>query len=103
MALFGDKTSKQEKIEAKREKQLQDFMDRYQLEDLDDKDLIVLERIAADLAGNKFIKAGMALSFAKAEDQAMLTYLSALVEQNWMVIRQLSRLNSNLENLKTPK
>lgn len=42
----------------------------------------------------------MALSFAKAEEQAKVTYLSALVEQNWMIIRQLSRLNKNIEELK---
>lgn len=75
-------------------------MRRYQLEDLDEKDLVVLQRIAADLAGNKFFKAGMAFSFAKSEEQAKVTYLSALVEQNWMIIRQLSRLNKNIEELK---
>ena len=94
MALFGGK-SKEEKEQEK----LQQFMERYQLEDLDEKDAIVLQRIAVDLAGNSWFKAGMALSFAKAEEQAKVGYLSALVEQNWMIIRQLSRLNKNLEKL----
>ncbi|BFK81479.1 hypothetical protein I3900191A7_16240 [Clostridium baratii] len=94
MGLFN-KESKEEK-EAKKLKQ---FMDRYQLEDLDEKDLVVLQRIATDLAGNSFFKTGMALSFAKAEEQAKVTYLSALTEQNWMIIRQLSRLNKNIEKL----
>lgn len=96
MALFGEKKSKEEK----QQEQLQKFMNRYQLEDLDEKDLIVLQRIAQDLVGNSWFKAGMALSFAKVEDQATVTYLSALVEQNWMIIRQLSRLNKNLEKVK---
>lgn len=95
MALFGPRESKEEK-EAK---QLKTFMEKYQLEDLDKKDLVVLQRIAADLAGNNFFKMGMALSFAKAEEQAKVTYLSTLVEQNWMIIRQLSRLNKNIEDL----
>ncbi|WP_051585920.1 hypothetical protein [Caldanaerobius polysaccharolyticus] len=95
MSLFG----KKETPEEKQQKELQMFMDRYQLEDLDEKDLIVLRRISQDLAGNKWFKAGMALSFAKAEEQAKVTYLSALVEQNWMIIRQLSRLNRNIEKL----
>lgn len=85
--------------EEKQQKELQVFMDRYQLDDLDEKDLVVLRRISQDLAGNKWFKAGMALSFARAEEQAKVTYLSALVEQNWMIIRQLSRLNKNLEKL----
>ena len=96
MALFREKKSKEEKEQEK----LQKFMEKYQLEDLDSKDLIVLKRIAGDLAGNQFFKAGMALSFAKAEEQAKVTYLSTLVEQNWMMIRQLSRLNKSIEELK---
>ena len=95
MALFGEKKSREEKQQEK----LQKFMDRYQLEDLDEKDLVVLQRIATDLTGNTWFKAGMALSFAKAEEQAKVTYLSALAEQNWMIIRQLSRLNKNIEKL----
>ena len=95
MAFFS-----RESKEDKEDRKLQEFMERYQLEDLDEKDLIVLQRIAADLSGNKWFKTGMALSFAKAEEQAKVGYLSALVEQNWMIIRQLSRLNKNLENLK---
>lgn len=88
-----------DKKQSKEEKNLEKFMDRYQLEDLDEKDLIVLQRIASDLVGNNLLKTGMALSFAKAEEQAKVTYLSALVEQNWMIIRQLSRLNKNIEEL----
>ena len=95
MPLFGGKESK----EGKQDKELQKFMDRYQLEDLDEKDLVVLRRISQDLAGNKWFKAGMALSFAQAEEQAMATYLSALVEQNWMLIRQMSRMSKALETL----
>ncbi len=95
MALFGEKKTKEEK----QQEELQKFMDKYQLEDLDEKDLVVLQRIAQDLAGNKWFKAGMALSFASAEEQAKVTYLSALVEQNWMIIRQLGRLNKSLEEL----
>ena len=95
MALFGEKKTKEEKEQG----QMQKFMEKYQLEDLDQSDLVVLKRVAADLAGNGFFKAGMALSFAKAEEQAKVGYLSALVEQHWIVIRQLGRLNKNIEEL----
>lgn len=96
MGLFGEKKSEEEK----QNELLEKFMQKYQLEELDGKDLVILKRIAVDLAGNGFFKAGMALSFAKGEEQAKVTYLSALVEQNWMIIRQLSRLNKNIEELK---
>lgn len=88
-----------EKRDEKQQRELEKFMARYQLEDLDEKDLVVLRRITQDLAGNKWMKAGMALSFAKVEEQAKVTYLSALVEQNWMIVRQLSRLNVGIERL----
>ena len=93
--MFG----KKENEEDKREREMQKFMDRYQLEDLDSKDLAVIKRIATDLAGSGFGKLGMALSFGKTEDKLKIGYLSALVEQNWMIIRQLSRLNKNIEKI----
>lgn len=117
MALFGDKISKEEREvtkernkqfyekmknmtkEEKKEYEIQEFMKKYQLENLDEKDLIVLKRIASDLFGNGLIKTGMALSFAEAKEQAKIGYLSALTEQNWMIIRQLAQLNTNIEKL----
>ena len=94
--MFGKEKESKEDQQAK---EMKKFMSKYQLEDLDEKDLVVLQKIARDLAGNNFFKVGMALSFAKVEEQAKVTYLSALVEQNWMMIRQLGRLNKNIEKL----
>ncbi|MFL8798954.1 MULTISPECIES: hypothetical protein [unclassified Clostridioides] len=117
MSLFGSKITKEEKEknreetakyyerlknmtkEEKKEYEIQEFMKKYQLENLDEKDLIVLKRIASDLFGNGLIKTGMALSFTDAKEQAKIGYLSALTEQNWMIIRQLAQLNTNIEKL----
>ena len=74
-------------------------MERYQLDEISDQDLVIIKKIATDLMGNNLLKAGMALSFAKAEEQAKVTYLSALVEQNWIMIRQLSNISSKLDKL----
>ena len=87
----------EQKDESKQDREIRKFMERYQLEDLDEKDLVVLRKIATDLAGNGLMKTGMALSFANAGEQLKVTYLSALVEQNWMIIRQLSRMNNALD------
>lgn len=95
MALFG----KKEATEEKQQRELNEFKARYGLEDLSAQDLAIVQRVAQDLVGNKWFKAGMALSFAKAEEQAKVTYLSALVEQNWIIMNQLSRLNKNIEAL----
>lgn len=94
--MFGNGKAKEEK----QQEQLEKFQQRYHLDELDSRDLDTVKAIAADLAGNGFLKAGMALSLSNAADQAKVTYLSALVEQNWIIINQLSRLNKSVEELK---
>lgn len=98
MALFGGET-KAEKKARKQQEEMQKFMEKYNLNEVKEDDLVVLRRIANDLAGNGFLKAGMALSFAKAEEQAKVTYLSALVEQNWLMIKLLSEINGKLDKI----
>lgn len=99
MGVFGNKEDKIQKAQEKERKELEKFMSRYNLKNLSIEDLEVLKRISTDLAGNGFFKIGMALSFSKAEEQAKVTYLSALVEQNWLVIKQLGDLNNKLDAL----
>ena len=92
--MFGGKSK-----DEKKQEQLDKLMEKYNLYELDPKDLETVKNIANDLAGNGLLKAGMALSFTNGADQAKVTYLSALVEQNWLIINQLSRLNKNIEKL----
>lgn len=75
------------------------FMERYHLDGVDARDLESVRNIAYDLMGNGAMKAGMALSFADADKQLTVSYLSAIMQQNWIMINQLSRLNSNIEKL----
>lgn len=98
MALFGGETKEEKRIR-KQQEEMQKFMEKYNLNEVKEDDLVVLRRIASDLAGNGFLKAGMALSFAKAEEQAKVTYLSALVEQNWLMIKLLSEINGKLDKI----
>lgn len=95
MALFSSKENKDDK----KQQEINNFMNKYQLEEIDDKDLVIIKKIATDLIGNNLLKAGMALSFAKAEEQAKVTYLSALVNQNWIMIRQLNNISNKLDKL----
>lgn len=75
-----------------------ELLKKYGLTDMDEKDIESVKKIVSDLVGNGLFKAGMALSFAKAEEQAKVTYLSALVEQNWIIIRQLDRISKSLRS-----
>lgn len=76
-----------------------EFVQRYGLEDLDEKDMQSVGRLAVDLAGSGWGKAATFFG-SKHEDHMKIFYLSAIIEQNWMILRQLARLNKNLEALK---
>lgn len=92
MGLFGEKISKEEK----QTQEIAKLVNKYHLDNLDPADLETVKQIAADLAGNGLISVGVSLS-GKAEDVAKITYLSALVRQNWLIINQLSRIAKLLE------
>lgn len=92
MALFGGKETKEEKA-ARKEYEL---LEKYGLTGIDPKDIEQIKSITTALAGNKLIETGTIFS-GKAEDVAKLTYLRALVEQNWIIIRQLDRISKTLE------
>lgn len=68
MGLFGEKKTNEEKI--------QEFIESYQLEELDKEDIEALYKIR------------------------MATYQQRMVEQNYIIIKHLTRLNKNLEDLK---
>ena len=98
---FFNKKSPQEKLD--------NFLDKYGLkiedyssEQLKELNVKNLKRIHADLAGKDFTKATIAFSFTKPEEHIKVSYLSALVEQGWIQIRQneiiikgLQKLNGN--------
>lgn len=91
MALFN-KENKEDKAARK----AAELLERFGLEELqDERDLEAVKVIATEMAGNGLIELGTALS-GKAEDVAKISYLRAVLEQNWIIIRQLDRLNRNL-------
>jgi len=84
-------------LTTKEEKEIQKFMEKYHLEDLDEKDLVVLRKIAYDMWGQGFFK--FASLFESSSANAQTHYLSVLVQQNWFLMRQLGRLNRNIEKI----
>lgn len=79
-----------------KEEKLQHFMQSHHLNSLNTQDLDDAKAIARRLLGNGLIEFGTVLS-GSAEDVAKLSYLSVLVEQNWMIINQLDRLNKKMQ------
>jgi len=94
--IIEDKQDSEVKIDSKK---VTKYINKYKLNNVDENDLVIIKQISDDLFGLGLIKTGMALSFAKAEEQAKIGYLSALVKQNWIIIRKLDDLNKKLNNL----
>lgn len=93
MGLFDVKETKEEK----QAKKIQDLLNKYGLNELhDNQDIESIKLIASEMAGNNLIELGTTLS-GKAEDVAKMSYLRALIEQNWIIIRQLDRLINAVE------
>lgn len=92
MGLFGNN-------DEKKAAKVDELLNRYGLQELsDERDFDSVTRIAWDLMGNKLIELGVALK-GNAADSAKLSYLNAIMEQNFIMIRQLDRISKKLEDL----
>ena len=94
MSLFGNGESKEEK----KERKAQEMLSKYGLDCLSDpKDLEAVKNIQYSLMGNKMIELGAALQ-GNGADAAKMSYLNAIMQQNYIIIRQLDRIAKALED-----
>lgn len=94
MALFKEKESKEDKQERKELEMIQ----KYGLEELTDpRDIESVRKIVSELVGTGLMETGMKLAMANAGDQLKVSYLRATMEQNFIIIRQLEKLNKLLD------
>ncbi|HFI0251064.1 TPA: hypothetical protein ACGO6P_000444 [Streptococcus suis] len=94
MGLFGGKKEKEPK-----KSKAEIYLEERGVTNLSEESFGQVEKVINDLAGNGLAKAGLALSFAKVEEQAKVSYLSALVEQNWILISQNQQIIDELKKL----
>lgn len=85
MGLFGNAEDK----EAKKEEKMNKLFAKYGLDRLDPEYEEKVRGIYYELMGTGLMEAGMKLSMAKAEEQLKVSYLHAIFEQNWIIIRLL--------------
>ncbi len=87
MGLF----SKRESSEEREQREIQAYISRYHLNDISDpNDLEAIREIAEYLQGTGLMETGMILSFSgRTEDRLQISYLGALMRQNWIIIRKL--------------
>lgn len=94
MALFKSADSKAAEQAAKE----QALLDKYGLSSLKNpEDLESVKKIAQELVGTGLQEAGMKLQLAKPEVQLPISYQKAIMEQNFIMIRQLDRITKLLE------
>lgn len=92
MGIFGNSESKEDK-KAMKENEL---LARFGLHNITDpKDKESCRKIVSTLVGTGAMETGMKLSMAKAEEQLKVSYLHAIMEQNWIIIRQLDKLTGD--------
>ena len=84
MGLFGNAEDK----DAKREQKAAALMAKFHLEEVSPEYREQVKEISYDLMGNKLTELGAALQ-GNAHDTAILSYMSAIVRQNWIIIRLL--------------
>jgi hypothetical protein len=93
MAIFGSKEDKEaKKMEKIREKMRQHRLDGLGMEYIDDCTAIFNE-----LAGVGMMETGIKLAGASAVEQTKISYLHTLVEQNWIIIKQLDKISKQLD------
>ena len=92
--MFGNGKSKEEKQEELKQR----FIEMYHLDELDDKDFETLQHIVGNV-GTGFWRDVADLTATKPDEIQKIQYLSALVDQNFLIINLLNRLNKNIEKL----
>lgn len=93
MALFGSKESKEEKQQRKSA----ELMAKYGLQNLSSEYQDAVKNISNELAGTGLIELGATLSGMKSEEQLKVSYLNALIQQNWIIMRQLDEIANLLK------
>lgn len=98
MALFKTQEEKQQA----QNNRIYQAMVRYGVDDLSDpKDMQAIQNIVNSLAGSSLMEVGSLMAGNEAiMNRVNAQYSKAIFEQNFIIIRQLERLNRNLENMK---
>lgn len=89
--------------EKKREEDLRKFMEAFQLEEIDEQDKVIVEQIARGMIADEKYPSTTPRNVLDYWKRTVLRILILSVEQNWLIIRQLSKLNKNIEKLTTQK
>ena len=92
MGLFN---TNNETKEEKQKRKMQETLNKYELNNLDSEYANAVKNISLALAGNNLIELGSTLGMTSAGNLTT-SYLKAIVEQNFIMIRQLDEISKKL-------
>lgn len=92
MGLFNGKEKKEDKKNAK----MLEIAAKYNLSDINPKDFEAIKNINYELMGTGLMEFGTLLT-GKSEDNVKIAYLNTLIQQNWIIIRQLDEISKKLD------
>lgn len=90
--MFGN----QQKREENKKEAISELVQKYGIEDLAENEAI--KELVIKLSNTDTLNLTAALS-GNQPDRVKINYLCAITEQNWIIINQLNRLNSNIEKM----
>lgn len=95
MGLFESKEEKQQK----REEKINQLLSKYELNNISKEYINAIQNINAELSGTGLIEFGSFLSYSDKDTQRLHSYyLNALIQQNWIIIRQLNEISAKLSS-----
>ncbi len=95
MGLFKSQEEKQQILEEKTKK----VLEKYNLTDISTEYTEAIKNINSELAGSGLSELGNLLAPDQNTSLRVHTqFLNAIVQQNWIIIRQLDQINKKLEN-----
>lgn len=92
MGLFNNNSETKEEKQARK---MQETLAKYELNNLSTEYANAVKNISLALAGNNLIEVGSTLGMTPAENLTT-SYLKAIVEQNFIIIRQLDEISKKL-------
>lgn len=100
MALFKSKEEKDLEKQEKEKEKIEKFLDHYNLDDIDERDRANILDLARQDKALSFLDAGTFLSGDEKDFLQQIAYQQQLIrDQNFLMIKQLDRLNKSLERL----
>ena len=99
LALYSETAKRIAEQQEKYGSSKENIAKKFGLEDLDEVDMRSANWINQELFGNGLIEFASIFSGAKNSELVVMSCLRALVEQNWILTRQLNKINRQLEEI----